>query len=243
MLIPLYAALGIFALLAILLVYRYDLYNREPWFMLLLAVALGGVTMRVVAVVEVVALQIAEGPVGLAAVAALVEELARLAVVGAVAVVFPRQFDDPMDGIVYGSLVGLGMALEESVADLRGLRDPGLLALPVELVRLFGHLVMGGIGGFGVGVARVGLGFWPRALGRTLAAAVLLHFSWDWIALSSPGGATLSPLWTVAGVTVMSAGMLFYGMLVELGSRLSKERFDPGAETSLWGWPFRARRQ
>jgi RsiW-degrading membrane proteinase PrsW (M82 family) len=242
-LISLYAALGFFALLAVLLVYRYDLYNREPWYMLLLAIALGAVTMRVVAVVETVALGIAESPVGLAAVAALVEELARLAVVGAVAVAFPRQFDDPMDGIVYGSIVGLGMALEESVAQLGGLGEPGLLALPVELVRLLGHLVMGGMGGFGVGVARVGLTFWPRALGRSFAAAVLLHFLWDWIALSSPEGASLSPALTVAGVAVMSAGILFYGTLVELGSRLSRERFDPRAETSLWGWPFRGRRR
>lgn len=239
--IPLYAALAVFTLLAIVLVLRYDLYNREPWFMIVLAVALGAVTMRVVAVFELAALGIARGPVGFASVGALTEELARLAVVGAVAVVFPRHFDDPMDGIVYGSIVGLGMAVEESVAQLGGLGNPGLLALPVELVRLLGHLVMGGIGGFGIGAARVRLAFWPRALGRSFAAAVLLHFLWDWVALGSPEGATLGPWLTLAAVAVMSAGMLLYGMLVELGSRLSRDYFAPSEVRSLWGWPFHPR--
>jgi RsiW-degrading membrane proteinase PrsW (M82 family) len=234
---PLHAAVGFFALLALLLVYRYDLYNREPWAMLLLAVALGAVTMRVVEVVETFAIAYSEGPFGLAAIAALVEELARLAVVGAIAVAFPRQFDDPMDGIVYGAIVGLGMAVEESLAHI-GPGHESLWGLPVELVRLLGHLVMGGIGGFGVGIARARLAGWPRALGRSFAAAVLLHFLWDWVALSSAGGASLSPMLTFAGVVIMTGGMLLFGVRVELASRLSREQFDPGSTRTLWGWPF-----
>ena len=110
----LYVALGLCALLAALLVYRYDLYEREPWYMVALAIVLGAAGMRLVGTVELVSLGFVDTQVAVAALAALHEEAARLAIVIAIAFVFPRQFNDPMDGIVYGSMVGLGMALEES---------------------------------------------------------------------------------------------------------------------------------
>ena len=153
----LYVTLFLSALLAVLLVYRYDLYEREPWYMILLAIVLGAVAMRLVGAVELFTLGFTETTGGLAALAAFEEELTRLAVVFGIATVFPRQFNDPMDGLVYGSIVGLGMGLEESLYLLNLPAEPNVLTLPVELVRLFGHLIMGGIAGFGVGMARTGI--------------------------------------------------------------------------------------
>ena len=37
------------------------------------------------------------------------------ALVVALALLIPSQFNDPMDGIIYGSLIGLGMAVLESI--------------------------------------------------------------------------------------------------------------------------------
>jgi RsiW-degrading membrane proteinase PrsW (M82 family) len=236
----LYVALLVAAFFAALLVYRYDLYEREPWYMILLAAGVGAVTMRFVGAVELFTLGFAETQGGMAALGALEEELARLAVVGAVAVIFPGQFDDPMDGIVYGSVVGLGMGLEESFYLLNLLSEPNILTLPVELVRLFGHLVMGGITGFGIGMVRGGIFGWQRALARTFAIAWALHFTWDWLALTASNASSMSALRTWAAVAIMLAGIIFYGLLVELGSRLSKERFDPKSDRTLWGWPFTA---
>ena len=140
----LYIALALCAFLFALLVYRYDLYEREPWYMLALAIALGYVAMRAAGSLELVALRYVETHVAIAAVAALVEELSRFVMVVAIAVLFPRQFNDPMDGIVYGSMIGLGMAVEESFYLLGLLETPSPLLLPVEIVRLLGHLVMAG---------------------------------------------------------------------------------------------------
>ena len=228
----LYFVLGLCALLAALLVYRYDLYEREPWYM----IVLGALGMRLVGAIELVSLVLVDSHVAVAALAALHEEAARLVIVIAIALVFRSQFNDPMDGIVYGSMVGLGMALEESFYLLGLLEAPDVLLLPVELVRLLGHLVMAGI--VGIGLARTRVPGWPSQLVRCLVAAFLLHFLWDWIALDAADAASLTSLQTVASIALMLFGMLFYGSLVVVGSKLSKQMFAPESTAGLWGWPF-----
>ena len=173
----LYIALALCACLFALLVYRYDLYEREPWYMLVLAVALGYVAMRAAGFLELIALRYVETHVAIAAVAAFLEELSRFVMVVAIAVIFPRQFNDPMDGIVYGSMIGLGMAVEESFYLLGLLGTPSPLVLPVEIVRLLGHLVMAGILGFGVGLARTDVFGWRGKLLRCALVAFALQLS------------------------------------------------------------------
>src|SRR5690606_3183208 len=101
--------------------------------------------------------------------AAVTEELAKLAVVWAIALLWRRQFNDPMDGLIYGSFAGLGCAIEESVG-LHGW-PTGAALLPLqEPIRLLGHLVMGGIGGFAVGLWRIRFAPWPVAVAACWAA-------------------------------------------------------------------------
>lgn len=233
----LYVVLGLCTLLAALLVYRYDLYEREPWYMIVLAIVLGALGMRLVGAIELVSLVLVDSHVAAAALAALHEEAARLLMVIAIALVFRSQFNDPMDGIVYGSLIGLGMAIEESFYFLGLLGTPSPLVLPVEIVRLLGHLVMAGILGFGVGLARTDVFGWRGKLLRCALVAFALHFLWDWVALDSSAEG-ISGLQTLASIALMSFGFLFYGSLVVFGSRLSKKRFAPDSTSELWGWPF-----
>lgn len=235
---PLYVALGFCALLAALLVYRYDLYEREPWYLVALAIVLGAAGMRLVGAIELVSLVLVDSDVAVAALAALHEEAARLVLVLGIALVFPRQFNDPMDGIVYGSMVGLGMALEESYYLLGFVASPDVLLLPVELVRLLGHMVMAGIAGFGIGLARTHVSGWAAQLARCALVAFLLHFLWDWIALAASEPSMLTSLQTMASIALMLFGIFFYGSLVVVGSRLSKQRFAPTSTVELWGWPF-----
>jgi RsiW-degrading membrane proteinase PrsW (M82 family) len=235
----LYIAVALSACLAAALVYRYDLYNREPWYLLALAAALGALAMHGAGVLETLSLGFADGPIIRAAVAAACEELARLAVVSAIALMFRSDFDDPMDGIIYGSIVGLGMALEESFYLLNLMRAKNVLLLPVELVRLLGHLVLGGIAGFGVGIAAMRIPGWPAVLARFFGIALALHFAWDWIAQASPDGESLPAGQSLLAIAVMLAGFLAYGWIVVEGARLSRVRFASARARSLWGWPFR----
>jgi RsiW-degrading membrane proteinase PrsW (M82 family) len=237
----LFVAVCLSAFLAALLVYRYDLYNREPWYMLALAAGLGFATMRVVATAELWAVGFVQAQAAEAAVAAVLEEAPRLAAVVAIAFASPRRFDDPMDGIIYGSMVGLGMAVEESLHFLRARSAIELLLFPLELVRLLGHLVMGGIAGFGVGMGRMGAPRWRRALVLSFSAAIALHFSWDWVALAASNGATLSTGLTLIAISIMLIGIGLYGALVVSGSRLSRAMFAPDSARSLWGFPFKGR--
>ncbi|HEY7698954.1 MAG TPA: PrsW family glutamic-type intramembrane protease [Vicinamibacteria bacterium] len=237
----LYIAVCFSAVLAALVVYRYDLYNREPWYLIALAAGLGFGTMRILATIELWALGFVEAPVGQAAVAAVLEEAARLAAVVSIALVLPRWFDDPMDGIIYGSIVGLGMSVEESLVFLQAGRAADLLLFPLELVRLLGHLVMGGIAGFGVGMARMKTAGWRRALVLSFSAAIALHFAWDWVSLAAPDGKTLPAGLHVLAAAILLAGIGIYGGLVVFGSRLSRAAFAPGSVRSLWGFPFKSR--
>ena len=93
---------------------------------------------------------------------------------------------------------------------------------------------------FGVGLARVQDPEWKDHLARCFAAALLLHFLWDWIALGALDDASLSPPRTVAAMALMLSGIVFYGALVLAGSTKSKRMFAPAARAKLWGWPFTA---
>ncbi|HET7295330.1 MAG TPA: PrsW family glutamic-type intramembrane protease [Vicinamibacteria bacterium] len=237
----LYATLGACALGASLLVYRYDMYDREPAWALLLSFASGALAMAALGPIEAATHDAWREPASaarLAAVAALEEELAKLLVVVAIAVLAPRRFNDPMDGIVYGSVAGLGTAFEESVASLRDYPS-GLTLLPgAEVVRLCGHLVMGGIGGFGVGLARAGTRLWKLVLPLSWCAALALHFLWDWIALWQPPP-DLRPWQATGAAALMLAGLGLYGYLVHEGSARSRRVFARDSRATLWGWPFR----
>jgi RsiW-degrading membrane proteinase PrsW (M82 family) len=236
----LYGTLALCALGAALLVYRHDLYDREPPWLLLVTVGLGASSMNLAGFVEARALAWSgfTSRAGIAALAALVEELAKVTVVVMVALCARKQFNDPLDGLIYGSMAGLGAAVEESVFYLRAepLPAPGLA--PVEAVRLSGHLIMGGIGGFALGMITIGRRAWPFALAAGLGGAIGLHFGWDLVSLSATDAGVLGPGQTLLAVALMLGGLSLYAALTALGSGWSHRLFAPERAETLWGWPF-----
>ena len=176
--------------------------------------------------------------VAVAAVAATHEELARLLIVAALALLVRRQFNDPMDGLIYGSIVGLGMAIEESIFYLELWGVEGPLPPATEPVRFCGHLIMGGITGYAVGLARMGLPRWGLVLAGCLAFSMALHFLWDWLAFAAQQVGFMAPWQTAAAIGLMLGGIAFYGRLVVCGCGHSQRVFSPGAKRTLLGWPF-----
>jgi RsiW-degrading membrane proteinase PrsW (M82 family) len=229
----LYLTLGLCALGAAALVYRYDLYDREPKGAVAACVALGALAMSLAGPIETAIFRSLSqpGPVAIAAVASITEESLKLLVVGLLAVFAHRIFNDPMDGLIYGSMAGLGAALEEAVAGLRAAGPHGAFGgwlPPEELVRLCGHLVFGGVGGFGVGRARLRQsgGAWALAVG--FVAAVALHFGWDVIALRAEAGGRSGYADAALGASLMLTGFALYGRLVVVASSWSQRLFSPG---------------
>lgn len=244
--IVLYSTLLLCAVVSAALVARYDLYEREPPHMLLLAALVGGALMWGVGHLEDATLAAVGGPepgaATFAAIAAVEEELARLVLVIVIAWIVPFHLNDPIDGLIYGSMAGLGMAVEESrwLIQLSGAN--GWVLPASELARLCGHVVLGGITGFAIGMARFGMRRWKRTLVVCFAASVAIHFVWDWIAFAAAGRGFPLPAETLAAIALMLTGMALYGALVVIGSRWSRAMFAPESPRILWGWPFAGRR-
>lgn len=237
----LYAAMLVCALVLGHAALRYDLYDREPWFMVVLAVVLGAAAMwaagqiQILFLIDLRAVE-AHAILAPAATAAVSEEIAKAAVVLTVALASRRFFNDPLDGLVYGALAGLGAAMLESSHALRSVAPGG--GFPgQEPVRLAGHLVMGGIGGFGFGMARMRMPGWPPALLACLGFAIALHFAWDVLAFQ-PVVHGAAALWRqAAAVALMLTGMVVFRALAARGGAWSREVFLPDAARSAAAGP------
>lgn len=231
-----YAAVGACAALLALLVYRYDMYEREPWYMLALTLAAGAAVSLGLGEAEdwVLGAFAAGGlPVARAAVAASHEEAGKFLTVLALALLARRHFNDPMDGLIYGAFAGLGMAVEESVFYIEG-AGPELRG---EFVRLLLHTLWGGLSGFGLGMAWFRIRYWRAKLSAGLLAAAGTHFAWDCIALNAR---RLAPheRHVPATIALMLLTLLLFGVAVAIANRCSREAFSPQSTGRLAGWPF-----
>jgi RsiW-degrading membrane proteinase PrsW (M82 family) len=232
----LYATLAACAVLVGWLAYRYDLYDREPVYMLVLAALGGGVTMWLAGRAQSAIIRATDDPELLLsatffpALAAVTEELAKLSVVVVIALASRRHFNDPLDGLIYGSFAGLGAAIEESILVLGNSEHQFLPG--TEPVRLAGHLIMGGIGAAGLGLfplRRRGAVRWTAV---TLAGAMGIHFLWDVVAFNAadtaPGGEGPRLGHTIAGIAIMLTGLVIFRRLITVGARHSKAAFMAG---------------
>lgn len=221
----LYLSLAGCSILAIALVMQYDLHKREPWHCMIIAVAAGALAMYgCMEGQEFVATQWelfhnTDAVVRWAILAGTTEELTKLLVVVMMALVFRTHFDEPIDGLIYGAMAGLGAALTESI-QTQGIPHQ-LTTLPrEEPIRLMGHLVMGGIGGFGIGLVRfISWKYIPVAL-ACLVSAVSVHVMWDVIAyklgdLRDAGGA-ITYRHTGVSIGIMLGGFLHFRLLVKV---------------------------
>lgn len=227
-----YAALGACALVTAQAVRRYDLHAREPWWALCIALGLGACGMFLAGAAQSVVVRAIgfsadwQGWMGLAARAGVSEELAKFGATGLMVLIARRHFDESVDGLIYGAFVGLGAAMEESVnIVVRAgpvLREHGVSMFPpAEIVRLAGHLVMGGIGGFGWGAMVARWRGWPVWMAWCLVGAILLHGLWDVAAFDAMlrKNGNRSGLWidATAAIGLMLGGLIAFRWLVSVG--------------------------
>jgi RsiW-degrading membrane proteinase PrsW (M82 family) len=191
--------LALYALPVFLLVYVLDLYEREPLSLLIGAFLWGAVAATTLAAYANEGWGLVVARLGgpefasrwtAALTAPLVEEILKVAGIVLLALIAPDEFDDILDGFVYGALCGLGFAVVEDVlyfVAVFGGTPGGVLAgfwVRVVSSGLYGHVLYTGLSGMGVAyfVARRG----EVPLGRRLAAALGLfavgvagHFLWN----------------------------------------------------------------
>lgn len=227
-----------------LLVYRYDMYEREPWYMLILAAALGmGACWTLSYGEDVVLGRLPDGRTSIfaqAAVASVLEELVKLLIVLAIWGTVSQHFNDPFDGLIYGAMAGLGFALAESLfyVDLIGTQLSLPSAVGQEAVRLVLHLLLGALTCAWLGLARFRISGWPYMLCFSVAASMLIHFCWDYFCgLPSTEEMGVLQQRSIA-VALMLTSFVLFGLAVVTAKRHSGDTHAISRMKHLWGWPF-----
>ena len=175
------------------LIWRLDRYEKEPWGIAMAAFVWG-------AIPAVLGALIAETVFGIpinaflsnqselinsSVVAPVVEECVKALALLAIFVIKRAEFDDVLDGIIYGSLVGLGFSMTENLlyflaADSGGWGAWAPLVIGRGMVFGFNHAMFTALTGIGLGLARYAHSTSRRALllllGLGMAiAAHLMH--------------------------------------------------------------------
>jgi RsiW-degrading membrane proteinase PrsW (M82 family) len=167
-----------------------DRYEKEPLSLLAVAFAWGVLPAAALSIIAEVVLDVplrllpapAAQLISASAVAPAVEEVFKALILLTIVLGHYVQFDDVLDGIVYGALVGFGFAMTENLlyffsAWSEG--SPGQWGAVVFLrAVLFGlnHAFFTSIIGAGLGHARLSRSIWGRWLVPLLALAVAIGF-------------------------------------------------------------------
>lgn len=240
---------------------RLDRNEKEPWRLVLVA-TLWGAVVSTSLVVWAEALwdlaftaQLVPGPAAdtsTAYSAGIFEELAKGSAVLLLYLVMRDEFDDVVDGIVYGAAVGLGFNFMETVTYMTHLyavlapegsgaaAAAGQWYLRQVLGLFLGHASYTALVGAGIGIARQ----LPRSRQRLLAiacgflAAIAAHFAWDaWQAFVLPAAsAPLLQLVLIHARYAIIAGpftavvLLLLAMGLEMeGSALARQLHEEAA--------------
>lgn len=193
----------LYAVPVFLIVYRLDLFEREPKLMLAAALVWGGVIAASLAgyandawlsVLGKVAPADFTADWGAAVVAPVTEEILKLTGVVVLFLIAPVEFDGVMDGFVYGAMIGLGFTVVEDVsyfisatAAFGGADQTGPV-MDTFLIRvvaggLYSHVLFAGLTGMGFAyfVTRRQTGLTQRlfVFGALVLAGAGAHFVWD----------------------------------------------------------------
>jgi len=174
--------------------YRKDAYQPEPRRLVLKLFVLGMVVTIPVGIAEI----LVEGVAGLESATSLtalaisafvvigpIEEVAKFLVVYRFAYL-RREFDEPVDGIVYAVATSLGFATVENVVHAV---TSGLAVLAVRaVISTFGHVMFALPWGYGLGLAKCQPGGARRAVIQGLAFGALVHGLFDFLLFASRGG-------------------------------------------------------
>jgi protease PrsW len=198
--------LGIAAVAAVLpvplfafVVLQLDRYEHEPWQLLLSAFLWGAVVATFVAALfndligAIITAMVGEalGEVLTASVVApVVEETAKGFALLILYFILRHEFDNVLDGIVYGSLVGIGFAMTENILYFgRMLQENGLIGLGIlfylrVILGGFGHALYTGTIGAGLGYARETRRRWiiPVIVPGAYLLGIGQHAAWNFLA-------------------------------------------------------------
>ncbi len=213
------------SLLWIWLVFRHDDHEREPVLLVLAALFLGGLSALAVLYVRPLVEAVWSPDVLLDAfvVTALGEESFKL--LAFLPLLWHRELDEPLDGVVYGAAVALGFAGVENA-----LYATWSDSLVVVVQRAFTATLLhaGCTGAVGYALAGTKLDLqrprrWHKALAHLglLLAAVLLHGAYDWFLLVE------QPSVPMALLVVLPVTLWLFSCVLRWGRSVSGDYHPP----------------
>ncbi len=224
---------------ALFVVRRMDRNHKEPWRLVLVAAAWGAIVATSLVVwAETIWESTAQhslvpGPgldTSLAFMAGILEELAKGLAVLLLFLIMRDEFDDVVDGIVYGAAVGLGFNFLESISYMTNLYSVfsvegfGWAAAGIQwygrqvLGLFFGHATYTAFIGAGVGIARQLPNVRQKvfAIAAGFVIAIAGHFSWDAWATIFPIQNTIFGLVEIHLRTLIMTGPFAAGVIALL---------------------------
>jgi protease PrsW len=165
-----------------------DRYEKEPWAVLIACIALGAVVapLASAAILAVAGRsaglvpQFAPGPGSGDALVAAVEELVKAACLVVMVRIVRDEFDDVLDGVIYGAAIGAGFAATESFVFVAGggtNLDPATISalLIAGLDHGFYGMIFGAVAGYAAGQRDGSSVYSWILLGYGVATAALVH--------------------------------------------------------------------
>ena len=152
-----------------LILWWFDRYEKEPVGLLIAAFLWGAVPAVIFSIIAELVLDIpisafvdpaAASVIGVAVIAPIAEEIFKGAAVLLLLLFFRREIDSPLDGIIYGGLVGFGFAAVENILYFNSAFSAGgvadVLFLTVLRAFVFGlnHALFTGLTGLGLALTR-----------------------------------------------------------------------------------------
>lgn len=183
--------------------YRQDRYDKEPPFLIFWTFLLG-----LIAVVPAALIELPFGPLIADPPNMFIRFLTAFLVIGLVeegfkllavyVAVFRRpEFNEPIDGIIYGVTASLGFAALENLFYTAAF---GLAIAPIRaVVTSLAHASFGGISGLYLGMALLQPQYGFRTVLKGLAIAALLHGAYDFFIMAR----LVHPLFAVAFIVVI----------------------------------------
>jgi len=148
----------------------FDHYEKEPLLLVIAALLWGAIPAIILSLIAELVLDIpvkhfvkpglATDLLGAAVIAPVVEEICKWAALLLLAIIFPREIESPLDGIIYGGLIGFGFAAVENGFYLYGeflnSGPAGVVGLAMFRSLAFGlnHALFTGMAGLGLSLAR-----------------------------------------------------------------------------------------
>lgn len=220
------------ALLYTWLIWWCDRYEREPRSLLILTFVWGAVPAIVLSLIAELAFNLplallpsraAQNIVAAGAIAPVVEEVVKGAILFALFLLAYQEFDGVLDGIVYGALVGCGFALSEnffyflSAFMEKGWGAWGGVVFLRAIVFGLNHAFFTSLTGIGLGIARGARQPWLRVGAPLVAlgAAIFFHAVHN----LSASFTTFTPL--TLGISLLAdwGGVLIVGAVILLAWR------------------------